>query len=527
MKRLTLAVGCLALAAACGSGDAAPRVYDVQLSGGLVFDGVSTQGVHQDVFIIGDEIAFVGNGAAEGRSAKTVIDVTDLIVAPGFIDPHTHALDRLPFDRAPQPLNNYLTQGVTSLVVGNDGDGPADVAAARQLIETVGIGPNVALFTGHGAIRRDVMGLEDRAPTSAELDQMQALVKQAMEDGALGLSTGLYYVPGGFAETSEIIALAQIVGGYSGVYDSHIRDESSYTIGLLAAVDEAIDIGRQSGAAVNIAHIKALGADVWGQSEEVIARIEAARADGIVVTADQYPWPASGTHMSSALVPNWARSDSEDAMLKRLRDPALAGQLRTEMAENLRRRGGPDAILIVVGAEADNGLNLAQAAERQNLDPIEAAIKIVLEGDARIASFNMTDDDIAAFMRQPWVMTSSDGTDGHPRKYASFPRKYRTYVMERKTISLTEFINRSTALTAQTLDLCGRGELKSGAFADIVVFDPDQFGPVADFKNPAELSTGVVHLFVNGRHVINDGALGGDLVGHTLRRGACDTSTER
>jgi len=503
-----------------------PRVYDVQISGGLVYDGVSETGRETDVFLDQDKIVFVGDAEAANATATTRIDATGMIVAPGFIDPHTHTLSDVMFEQDGQRLAGYLAQGVTTVVAGNDGGGPVGIGGALSAAEARGLGPNFALFTGHGTLRGEVLGRENRAPSASELDDMKSRLEQALKDGALGLSTGLYYAPASYAGIDEIAALAEVAAAHDALYESHIRDESSYSVGLLGAVEEALEIGRRSGAAVHIAHIKALGVDVWGQSADVIARIEAAQADGLSVTADQYPWSASGTRISNALIPNWAKADSDEAMYARLRAPENQERLITEITENLRKRGGADAILLVA---RDNGLpsrTLREEADALQLDPIQAAIEIVLRGDARIASFNMQDQDIERFMVQPWVMTSSDGTNGHPRKYASFPRKYRVYVEEKSVVTRAEFINRSSRLTAETLNLCKRGQIAMGFFADIVVFDPDTFAPVADFSNPSEPSTGVQHLFVNGRAAITNGEVREDLPGRALRRGVCNQNKE-
>ena len=500
----------------------APAVYDVLLTGGLVYDGSLEVPTARDVAVKGDRVAFLGDAADDGISADLTIDVTGLIVSPGFVDPHTHTLEDVTFHRNRNQLENYLTQGVTTVVAGNDGSGPSNIGRALAAIEERGVGPNFALFTGHGTIRVDVLGREDRPPSADELELMQTRVREALDEGALGLSTGLYYAPASYAETDEIIALAEVAAEFDALYESHIRDESSYSVGLLAAVDEALEIGRQSGAAVHLAHIKALGTDVWGQSAAVIDRVEAAQAEGLRVTADQYPWSASGTRISNALIPNWVKAGSQEEMFARLRDPDNQARLRSEISENLRKRGGAEAILLVARAEGLESRTLAAEAEVLGMDVVDAAIAIVLGGDSRIASFNMQETDIAAFMRQPWVVTSSDGTNGHPRKFASFPRKYRTYVVENEVITLTEFIHRSSALTADILGLCDRGRLAVGAFADIVVFDPEAFRDRADFGNPTVLSEGVVHLFVNGEAVISDGEILPVLPGRSLRRDVCD-----
>ena len=498
-----------------------PVEYDIRISGGLVYDGTSEQGVETDVYIDDDKIVFIGDGDTENVSARSTIDASGLVVAPGFIDPHTHTLSDVMFSDEGKRLAGYLTQGVTTVVSGNDGGGPVDLAGALRAAEERGTGTNFALFTGHGSIRSDVMGRENRVPTDAEIDEMQGLLRQALSDGALGLSTGLYYAPASYAGLNEIVALAKVAAEFDALYESHIRDESSYSVGLLGGIEEALEIGRQSGADVHIAHIKALGVDVWGQSIDVIALIEAAQRDGITVTADQYPWSASGTRISNALIPNWAKADSDEAMFARLRAPENQNRLIAEVSENLRKRGGADAILLVARTDGLPSRTLTDEAAAMQLDPVQAAIEIVLRGDARIASFNMQDDDIENYMRQPWVMTGSDGTNGHPRKYASFPRKYRTYVVDKSTLSLADFIHRSTSLAAETLGLCERGQIRVGYHADILVFDPATFAPVADFSNPAELSVGVEHLLVNGQSAIADGVLADTLHGQPLRRGLC------
>ncbi|MEL6415250.1 MAG: amidohydrolase family protein [Pseudomonadota bacterium] len=506
---------------ACQGASEPPIVYDVKIAGGLVFDGMSIEGRVTDIFIERDSIVFIGDGAAANVSGETIINATGLVVAPGFIDPHTHTTSDVLFSNTKKQLEGYLTQGVTTVVSGNDGQGPTDIGGTLRAVEARGVGPNFALFTGHGSIRGKVLGRENRAPNEDELDEMRTLTRTALLEGAMGLSSGLYYAPASYASTEEIIELAKIAGEYGALYDTHIRDESTYSVGLLNAIDEAIDISRQSGAPLHLAHIKALGVDVWGYSEAVIAAVEAAHAEGIKVTADQYPWSASGTRISNALIPNWAKADSDEAMHERLRDPNKAERLIDEISDNLRKRGGSDAILLVARADGLPSQSLTAEAEQRGIDPVQTAIQIVLEGDSRIASFNMEATDIERFMVQPWVMTSSDGTNGHPRKFASFPRKYRSYVVENPVISLADFINRSTSLTAEALHLCLRGKLETNYFADIVVFDPTTFGPVADFSNPAELSNGVVHLFVNGKQAITNRQINTELHGRALRRAEC------
>lgn len=313
-----------------------------------------------------------------------------------------------------------------------------------------------------------------------------------------------------------MVALAREAASRGGVYDSHIRDESSYTIGLAAAIDEAMAIGRRASMPVHISHIKALGVDVQGQAPAIVARIEAARRRGERVTADQYPWDASGTTLAAALVPPWAQDGGREALLHRLADPRDATRLRADMAEALRKRGGADALLVTEGAES--GRTLAQVASRLRVYPVEAAIATIRVHDPAVASFNQSEADIATFMRQPWVMTGSDASAGHPRVYGSFARKYATYVKAKHVLTPRQFIERSSALTADTFGLAGRGHLRRGAFADIVVFDPATYAERATYARPILLATGVRTVLVNGRVVVDRGEPTGIAAGRPLPR---------
>jgi N-acyl-D-aspartate/D-glutamate deacylase len=388
-------------------------------------------------------------------------------------------------------------------------------------------GINFATYVGFGAIRSAVVGNADRAPSAAELTQMQALVSDAMCQGALGLSTGLFYAPQSYAMRDEVVALSRVAARHGGLYDSHIRDEASYSIGLLGAVDETLAIGREARIPVHFAHIKALGTDAQGLAPQVIARITAAQAAGQVVTADQYPWSASGTRLSAALIPRWVQDGGRAAMLGRFADAAALTRMEPEIADNLRRRGGPAAILITSGPRAVAGKTLEAVAREQGTDPVAAAIAVLKLDEVGIASFNQSEDDIAAFMQQPWVVTSSDASAGHPRYYASFARKYAVYVKERRVIDLRTFIATSTIRTARIFGLEGRGELKSGAFADVIAFDPASFSARADYTHPARFSGGMKVVVVNGQLAIEDGQPTGIAAGRPLARqpkaGSCTT----
>ena len=497
----------------CTSYFAAGQELDVLIHGGTVVDGSGAPARKADIGIAGDRIVFVG--ASRAKHAKREIDAAGLVVTPGFIDPHTHTAGDLS-DPKRSRNDAYLMQGVTTVATGNDGDSPREIGATLTKWEHQGIGTNAALFIGQGTVRRQVMGMSDAPPTAEQLTQMQHLVDAAMQQGAIGISTGLYYAPGSYSTTEEVIELAKIAGQHGGIYDTHMRDESSYTIGLLAAVRETIRIGREAHLPVMISHIKALGADVWGQSADVIKLVDNARHDGVNVTASQYPYTASGTSVTAALVPRWAEADG--ALLKNLDTPEVHERLVNEMNQNLARRGGADSLLMTEARDKSiEGKTLATIAKERNELPVDAAIQIIKAGGSNVASFNMKESDIEAFMRQPWVMTCSDGSEGHPRKYGTYPRKIREYVYKRHVISLEAAVRSNTSLPAETLGLKDRGLLKNGYFADILVFDPKTLNDRATYESPTMLATGVRYLMVNGQIAIDDGNLTTTLAGKPLR----------
>ena len=530
--RTTTAIAalCVAGAIAVPQGAAQTEVAaDLILHGGTVYSGEAAP-FRGDVAIRGDRITYVGP-KAPGTATRT-IDATGLIVAPGFIDPHTHVNEALASsDPAARLVLPFLTQGVTTAFIGVDGGGDPDIARTFGTAKAASgdgeaglgqsmrdFGINFAAYVGLGAVRAKVIGAADRAPTPAELAQMTDLVDKAMCDGALGLSTGLFYAPQSFAKRDEVVALAKAAAAKGGIYDSHLRDESSYTSGLAAAVDEALAIGRDAGIPVHIAHIKALGVDVHGQAGAVIAQIEKAQKAGQVVHADQYPWSASGTGLSAALLPRWAQDGGRAAMLKRFDDGATMARMRPEIAENLRRRGGPASLLITSGPAGVEGKTLEDVAKEQGVDPVDAAIAVLRQREAGVASFNQSEADIAAFMTRPWVVTSSDASRGHPRYYASYARKYATYVKDKRVLDLRRFIAQSTTTTARLFGLEDRGELKAGAFADVIAFDPETFAPRADYADPALFSTGMRFVLVNGVLALEDGAPTGAAGGKPLPR---------
>ncbi|HEU4550570.1 MAG TPA: amidohydrolase family protein [Rhizomicrobium sp.] len=500
------------------------RPADVLIRGGLIYDGSVAKPFVGDVVIAGDKIAYVGPRAS--APARRVIDAHGMIVSPGFIDAHTHAdhfLDAR--DRSQRANPAWTMQGVSTVFLGIDGNGTPDLKAEFDRYRKQGIGTNIVSYVGFGAVRHAVLGDVARAPSPAELQREKALVARGMCEGAIGLSAGLFYAPQSFAKTDEVIALAREAATRGGIYDTHQRDESTYSIGLMASTQEALRIGKEGGLPVHISHIKALGHDVWGKSTDVIKLIGAARAAGQDVTANQYPWLASNTGLEAALVPRWAADGGTAAMLRRFQDPALMPRIRREMAQNLARRGGAGTILLSVADETGDsppnawrGKYLSDVARQWKVDPLDAAIRILREsgGHASIISFNISEADLENFMKQPWTVTSSDGGPGHPRQYATFPTKYAVYVKQKHVIDTAFFIRHSTGLTADIFKLDRRGYLRPGYFADVLVFDPQTYRPRADYTHPALLSEGVKELFVNGVAAVDGGKPTGATAGRPL-----------
>lgn len=513
-----LVLGFASLAGRAATQDEVSKNLDLLLIQGQIIDGSGSPARRADLGIRGDQIIFIGDAAKAHLKAARTIDATGLIVAPGFIDPHTHTFD----DLSTPPRNSnepYLMQGVTTVMTGNDGSGPLPIAPALQKWDQQGIGTNAAVYVGMCTVRRQVMGMNDAAPSADQLEKMKALVSQGMEDGAFGLSTGLFYAPCSFAKTEEVIELAQVAAAKHGIYDSHMRDESDYTIGLLGSIQETIRIGREAHLPVHISHIKALGVDVWGQSTQAIAMIDKARGERIEVTADQYPYNASGTSLVPALVPRWAEAGGRQKMLERFADPQVQPKLFSEMEQNLKRRGGAASLLLTASADPSVvGKNLQQIADERHETPIAAAREIIKAGSNDVASFNMSEADIENFMKQDWVMTGSDGSPGHPRKYGTFPRKIREYVFKRKVISLPFAIRSMTSLTAQTLQIPQRGLLREGYYADVAVFDPKTIADLATYEHPQILAAGMRYVIVNGKLAVDDGKYTGALAGKPLRK---------
>ncbi len=501
----------------------AQEVADLVIRNGRILDGSGNPWFYGDVAVTGDRIVAVGD--LSDHTARRTIDATGLFVAPGFIDVHSHAGDGLttPELSAAMPL---LAQGVTTVFINPDGGGETDIAAQQDSLLLNGLGVNVAQMVPHGSVRRRVMGMEDRPPTTAEIAEMKELVRAGMEAGAFGLSSGPYYAPGSYSTTGELIELARIAAEFGGAYSSHIRDEADYSIGLVAAVDEVIRIAREAELPGVVTHIKALGPRVWGFSEALVQRIDRAREQGVEIYADQYPYIASATSLTGALVPRWAQVGGDSMLVERISDPESRARLRSDLVENLDRRGGAERIQFRY-FEHDHsieGQTLAWYAERAGKAAPDAVLDLLEQGGASIVSFNMSDDDVERLMRQPWTMTASDGDlvpmgEGvpHPRSYGTHTRKIRTYVLEKGVLGLPAAIRSMTSLPASVFRVEDRGLIREGAYADIVVFDLEEIEDPATFQQPHQLAEGMVYVLVNGELAIDERRFATELFGRVLQ----------
>jgi N-acyl-D-amino-acid deacylase len=488
------------------SGFQAPERFDILIRNGHVFDGNGNPWILADVGIVGDRVRAVGR--LPGAIASRVIDAAGLTVTPGFIDVHSHSGPGLATEalKQGQPL---LAQGITTVLVNPDGGGPTDLESQRSRYRRQGIGPNVGLFVPHGSIRQSVMGMSDHDPDSEQIANMVDMVRRGMRSGAIGLSSGLYYAPGSYSKTEEVVAMARMAAQFGGVYASHIRDEGDYNVGVIAAVQEVITIAEQSGLIGVVTHMKALGPANHGLSMALIERVEAARARGVQVYADQYPYNASGTGIGGALIPRWAQVGGRDALLKRIRGPERA-KVVAEVKANLERRGGADTLLISRYSPdvSFEGRSIGELARRAARPPEEYSLDLIERSDASLVSFNMSERDIDLIMRQPWTMTCTDGDlvpmgqgKPHPRGYGAFPRKLRLYVKERNVVDLPFAIRSMTSLPAQVFALKDRGQIRPGAFADILIFDPAKVNDAATYLEPHQLAEGMTTILVNGELV--------------------------
>lgn len=506
---------------------AAAQEFDYLVRGGTVVDGTGAAGFAADVAIRGDRIALVSRQSIDAGRARVAIDARGMIVAPGFIDTHAHV-----DDLAERPLaESFLRQGVTTVLYAPDGGMPWPLSDAIAALRTVGHAPNTAFFAGHNTIRSRVMGSANRAPTADELARMKALVAQAMDEGAIGFSTGLRYVPGTYSTTEEVVELARIAAQRGGFYSSHIRDEGA---GSLDAVAEVIRIAREAGMPAQVSHHKLMGQPQWGWSVRTLAMIDSARAAGLDVTLDQYPYDATSTS-TAVLFPTWALSGGNDSLRARLADPATRTRIEQGIREIiLEERGGGDLARIRMARVSFhpewNGLTFDDIARERGREPtidfaIELAIEIQSAGGASGVWHVVDETDVRRIMTYPFTMFSSDGGIGvpgsghpHPRNYGAFARILGRYVREEKVLSLEEAVRKMTSLPADRIGQPERGRIAEGAFADLAVFDAEAVIDRATYEDPHQFAVGVWHVFVNGRPVVSDGSLTGEKPGVVLRR---------
>jgi len=514
----------LILAAAPGASVSA-QTYDVLITRGTVVDGTGADRFRADVAVVDGRIALVSQTPIDPSLATTVIDATGQVVTPGFIDNHSHVQQTI----AEYPLaENFLRQGITSLIVSlHSGDQPWPL---EEFASGLTMAPNVGFFAGHTWTRKQVMGMENRAPTPAELDEMRALVDQSMREGALGFSTGLLYVPANFAETEEVIELAKVASAHGGIYVSHMRNEAS---GLLESVAEVIRIAEEADIPAQINHHKASGAGQWGWSERSLAMIDSANAAGLTVTHDLYPYAASSTS-SAILFPQWALAGGPEDFAARVAD----AETRARMEEDMRRiimtdRVGADMSRIqfrVLGSdESYNGRTLADYAADRGLPNdletgIQLAIELQLQGGFSAIYHAMDEGDVIRIMQHPLAMIETDGDAvgygigyPHPRSYGAFPRVLARYVRELGVITLEEAVMKMTSMPARWLGREDMGVIAEGMRADVAVFDPDVIADRATFSDPHQYSVGINDLLVNGVPVIRSGGLTGEKPGRWLR----------
>ena len=536
----------------------AQQRFDVLITGGQVLDGTGNPVHYADIGIRGGKIAAIGK--LRGLPAERTLDAKGKIVAPGFIDMHSHA-DRglLADDRRRRVAPNLVSQGITTVCVNPDGSSPWPIAGQRANYEKQGIGPNAVLMIGHGTVRRMVMKDDHKRPATAEeIRKMRELVRQGMQEKAFGLSAGLEYVPGIWSTTEELIGLVREIVPYGGVYSVHQRSESTDPRWfrpsfdspgqptMLDAVSETIRIGEETGATVVWSHSKAMGADYWGSTKAAIRLINRARSRGVDFWSDQYPYNSTGGDGGTVLVPAWAIGDNQfssnrgrgpdktdyaAALRKTMEDQPKAAKVRNDIGHEMARRGGPENIIVFDHPDKTFlGKTIDALASARGISPTQMALELQYEGyrdrpgGARLRGFSVWEEDIEALMTQPWLATSTDagvalpedGPDTHARFYGSYPRKLRQYSLDKPVISLENSIRSSTSLPAQILGIRDRGLLREGFAADVVVFDPKNVRDRATFAQPHQHSAGIDYVLINGRIAVDAGKLTDTLAGQVL-----------
>ncbi len=498
--------------------------HDILIRGARVVDGTGNPWYLADVAVRGDTIAAVGNLA--GASGRKVIDAKGLVLTPGFIDIHSHARQGL---FAQPSAENQIRQGVTTVVEGNDGGSPLPLWEFLATVQKTPIALNFASFVGQGSVRQQIVGLENRPATAAEIERMKRLVDVSMRQGAFGLSSGLFYVPGNYASTQEVIELARVAGQAGGIYISHIRDEAA---AVLDAVKETIRIGEEGGLPVQVTHHKIIGAPNWGRSADTLKLIDEARRRGVDVTLDQYPYTASNTGIT-ALLPQWALAGDRTQVLARLRDPAQRARIKTEIVRRIRDdRGGGDPKNVVVascGFHSDlAGKSLAAIADQRGREPsavntAEVVFDIIQKGGCSMIYHSMDERDLLAILQYPWTMIASDGgipkpDEGvpHPRNYGTFARVLARFVRERPMLHLETAVRKMTSLPANRLRIQDRGLIRPGQKADLTLFDADKVLDRATYENPRQYADGFVHVLVNGVPVLWEGQMTQERPGRVL-----------
>ena len=519
ISRVCAAAGALTLAAALTATTLArtqPQPYDLLLRNGRIVDGTGTPWFRGDIAIRGDTIAAIA--AKIDAPAARVIDVGGNVIAPGFIDIHTHARRGI-FD-VPTAAN-YTRQGVTTVMEGPDGSSPVPLAPFLAKLDALKKSVNIGSFIGQGSIRSQVVGDVDRKATPDEILKMQGLVEQGMKDGAFGLSTGLFYVPGTFTPTEEVTALAKIAGRFGGSHVSHQRDDASR---VLDSVRETIAIGENGGLPTQVTHHKIIGKANWGRSVDTLRLIDEARARGVDVTIDQYPYTASSTSIASALLPAWALEGGRDQTMARLKDPAQRAKIKADSIAMIRdERGGGDPKNVQLASCSFDaslaGKTLADVTHARDLQPTienaaETTLWIVQQGGCQGIFHAMSDDDLERIIRHPATMIASDGevpifgrANPHPRSYGTFARVLGVYVREKKLLTLEDAVRKMTAFPAARLWLSDRGILRPGLKADIVVFDPSKVRDTATYVQPHQYAEGIPYVIVNGQVIVENGGM--------------------
>ncbi len=502
----------------------APQQFDLVITNARIIDGTGNPWFRGDIGIRDGRIVKVGR--IERSSATHTIDAHDQIVAPGFIDVHTHVEDIFGNPNA----ENFVRMGVTSLITGNCGGSETDIGEFLGRFNKTPLAVNLATLIAHGSVRAKVMGLDDRAPTLEEQRSMNAIVEQAMKDGAVGLSTGLIYVPGTFAKTDEVVELAKAASKYGGTYASHIRDEGN---DVAAAITEAINIGEQAKMPVEISHFKISAKALWGESPMTIGLVNAARARGLSVTVDQYAYTASSTSLDVRL-PNWAVAGGRSEGRKRVADAETRKRIITEMKGDLKKKHFKDYSFAYVASYRPNpefnGKNIAEITQTvRGKKTVDAQIDQILEmydkGGAAMVYRVMDENDVQNIMRQPFTMIASDSSVRdfgagvpHPRGYGNNARVLGRYVRELKVITLEDAIRKMTSLPAQTFNLRDRGQIREGFAADIVIFDETKIADKATFEQPHQYAEGFSFVIVNGGIVFDGAKMTGEMPGQALKR---------